>query len=128
MGLLEGIEKKKLPVKKKQHPEATLQSRAMAWFYKNFPDCMFISTHNESAYKAKEKYKRTGLYIGVADVICIMQGKVLFIEFKAPKPHSSYVSREQKDFENKVKWLIGEDCHLYCYSLEQFQDFINSHK
>lgn len=113
--------------KRKQHPEAELQHSAMVWFYGQYPDYCFISTHNESAYRAKEKYKYAGLYIGVADVIIIIPNKVLFIEFKAPKPHTSHISREQKDFEHKVKWLIDEECHLYCYDLNQFKDFINYH-
>lgn len=110
--------------KKKEHPEADLQHKAMEWFYSQYPDYCFISTHNESAYKSKEKYKYTGLYIGVADVIIIIPNKVLFIEFKAPKPHTSHISREQKDFEHKVKWLISNDSHLYCYDLETFKEFI----
>lgn len=112
---------------KKEAPEYKLQCLANYWFKREYPQYIFASTHNESAYRAKDKYERSGMYKGIPDVFLIIDNEVLFVEFKAPKPHTSRISEDQKATEQKIKRLLGDDKHLYCYSIDEFKDFVNQH-
>ena len=76
--------------------------------------CIF-SVPNEAGYKNKQ-FVSTGLLPGVSDVIVVLPGKVLFLEFKTATGRQS---EKQKDFEEIVTNL-GHDYFI----VRNFEGFI----
>lgn len=109
--------------------ENKIQSESVKWFTNNYclkhhnPQCQIFSVPNEAiqkmAWKQISSFKAMGLKSGVSDVIVLMPGKVLFIEFKAAKGTQT---AKQRDFQQAVETL-GFEYHI-CRSLEQFQKII----
>ena len=75
-------------------------------FYLLCRDGLFVSSHNESAYKRKDYFIKSGLVTGFPDVTVILpNSKILFVEFKAPKPHTARLSLEQRQIGEKLNKL-----------------------
>ena len=109
--------------------ESSIQSSAVQWFTNNYclkhhnPKFVIFSVPNEAiqkmAWKQINIFKAMGLKSGVSDVIVLLEGKVLFVEFKTEKGTQT---DKQKDFQQAVETL-GFDYHI-CRSLEEFQKII----
>lgn len=88
------------------HPEYDLQCQCKQLFYLLCRDGLFVSSHNESAYKRKDYFIKSGLVTGFPDVTLLLPNStILFIEFKAPKPHTARLSLEQKQIGERLKKL-----------------------
>ena len=74
-----------------------------------------FSVPNEAGYRNKQ-FVSTGMLPGVSDTIVVLDGKVLFIEFKTA---TGKQSERQKDFEETVKDLG----HPY-FICRNFNDFV----
>lgn len=114
--------------------ESKVQASCVKWFTNNYclkhhsPQCVIFSVPNEAiqkmAWKQISSFKAMGLKSGVSDVIVLMPGKVLFVEFKAEK---GVQTAKQKDFQRAVE-MLGFEYHI-CRSLEDFKIIIkkNTH-
>lgn len=112
--------------------ESKIQAESVKWFTNNYclkhhnPKCVVFSVPNEAiqkmAWKQINTFKAMGLKSGVSDVIVLMEGKVLFIEFKTEK---GVQTPKQRDFQQGVEKL-GFDYHI-CRSLEEFQKIIKKY-
>jgi len=130
----------------KRLSEAQIQALAFRWFTNEYglkhhqPRLSMFSVPNELAMMLRgvlmetrlpqqkidqiisvlsQRMKNMGLLPGVSDTICVLPGKVLFIEFKTETGHQS---DKQKEFQAAV-----QSCHHQyhvCRSLEQFQQII----
>ena len=101
--------------------EYDIQCSCLNWFRETYPQYIMFSVPNESCYRRKQYFEKSGMLKGVSDTIVILPNKVVFIEFKSSK---SYQRPEQRDFENKVS-ILGFSYYV-CRSLEQFKDIISS--
>ena len=111
--------------------ENKIQSSAVQWFTNNYclkhhnPKCIIFSVPNEAiqkmAWKQINTFKAMGLKSGVSDVIVLLEGKVLFVEFKTEKGAQS---DNQKRFQEDVQ-ALGFEYHI-CRSLEGFQELVIS--
>ena len=111
--------------------EAKIQAESVKWFTNNFclkhhnPKFICFSVPNEAiqkmAWQQINTFKAMGLKSGVSDVIVLLEGKVLFVEFKAAKGAQT---PKQKSFQEDVQTL-GFEYHI-CRSLEDFQDLVSS--
>ena len=109
--------------------ESSIQSSAVQWFTNNYclkhhnPQYICFSVPNEAiqkmAWQQINTFKAMGLKAGVSDVIVLLEGKVLFIEFKAAKGAQT---PKQKSFQDAVQNL-GFEYHI-CRSLEDFKKII----
>lgn len=101
------------------HPEYDLQCQCKQLFYLLCRDGLFVSSHNESAYKRKDYFIKSGLVTGFPDVTLLLpNSKIVFIEFKAPKPHTARLSLEQKQIGERLKKLGFE-----YYVIRDFDEF-----
>lgn len=109
--------------------ENKIQAESVKWFTNNYclkhhdPQCAIFSVPNEAiqkmAWKQINTFKAMGLKAGVSDVIVLLPGKVLFVEFKAEKGAQT---AKQRDFQQVVE-ALGFEYHI-CRSLEEFQKII----
>ena len=109
--------------------EAQVQASCVKWFTNNYclkhhePQCQIFSVPNEAiqkmAWKQISSFKAMGLKSGVSDVIVLMPGKVLFVEFKSAKGAQT---PKQRDFQQAVE-MLGLDYHI-CRSVDQFKKII----
>lgn len=86
--------------KPKKHPERDLQIECINWFRNHYKNALIFSIPNEFARKEMEAAKPMGLLKGASDIIIVINGKVLFIEFKSD---TGTLTREQKTFQHKVE-------------------------
>lgn len=72
------------PEDRAKWPEAYRQAAFVAWIRKNNPDMVVFSIANEAKRStfAGQRMKRTGLTPGMADIACLWDGGMAFIEFK----------------------------------------------
>ena len=111
--------------------ENKIQSSAVKWFTNNYclkhhnPKFVIFSVPNEAiqkmAWQQINTFKAMGLKSGVSDVIVLLEGKVLFVEFKAAKGAQN---DNQKRFQEDVQ-ALGFEYHI-CRSLEDFQELVIS--
>ena len=100
--------------------EAEIQQECIVYFRNKYcrkgldPRYCIFSVPNEAGYKNKQ-FVSTGLLPGVSDVIAVLPGKVLFLEFKTATGRQS---EKQKDFEETVK-ALGHD-YFICRNFEEF--------
>lgn len=111
--------------------EHNIQVACVEWFRYQFPQLVLFAVPNggERAKRtvrtrtgaiatyapAAVKLKQEGALAGVADLVAVGYGKVLFIEMKTPKGTQQDT---QKEFERKVTKL-GHEYHV-CRSVEDF--------
>lgn len=110
--------------------ESSIQSSAVQWFTNNYclkhhnPKFLCFSVPNEAiqkmAWQQINTFKAMGLKSGVSDVIVLLEGKVLFVEFKAEKGAQS---DNQKRFQEDVQ-ALGFEYHI-CRSLEDFKELVS---
>lgn len=106
----------------KKVSESSIQAQCFVWFNNNFclknqqNRAIMFSVPNESTV-TQQKFVNTGLLRGVSDTIIVLNGKVLFVEFKT---ETGRQSEFQKDFQSRVENLGHE--YLLIRSLTQFQD------
>ncbi len=96
------------PRKKASHPEAALQKRIVQFLLMN--DAFYFSIPNESKRSVVmgAHMKQMGLIPGAADLGVVVDGKIHFLEVKAP---DGVQSASQRDFQarcvlNKVPYAI----------------------
>lgn len=99
--------------------EYKLQQGCVKWFRLQYPQYLLWSTPNEACWKNKNYFEQIGLMAGVADLICVLPNKVLFIEMKAKKGRQSL---EQKQFQQRIETL-GFEYHLI-RDFDEFQTLI----
>ena len=104
----------------KQGAEYSLQQACVKWFRLQYPNYLCFSCPNEACYKNTTYFTNIGLLRGVADLICVLPNKVLFIELKSKTGRQSI---EQKQFMEKVEGL-GFEYHLI-RNIEDFIELIN---
>lgn len=97
----------------KNKSEFTIQVEIIAYCRKNNITC--FSVPNE-ATRNNSKYIKSGVMAGVSDLICLVNGKTLFIELKDYKGKQS---EKQKEFE-KIVSLQGFKYYVV-KSLEEFK-------
>ena len=96
--------------------EFTIQVEIVDYCRKNNIIC--FSVPNE-ATRNNSKYIKSGVLAGVTDLICINNGKVLFVEIKDYKGKQS---DKQKDFE---KLIISNDLNYFLVrSLDEFKKIV----
>jgi hypothetical protein len=103
--------------------ESAIQQSIVIWFRNNYclkhhnPRCAIFSVPNERKnVQELTRMKATGLLSGVADLICIIPNKVIFLELKT---QIGKQSENQKEFEKTVT-ALGFEYHVI-RSLEEFQ-------
>lgn len=111
--MMESTKKRKKP----RHIESDIQVACVSWFRMAYPEYLCFSVPNGGSRNAIEaaNLKREGALAGVADLIIVIQSKVIFIEMKASKGRQS---ERQQAFEKKVK-ALGFD-YIICRSLNDF--------
>ena len=108
----------------KKVSESSIQAQCYVWFNNNYclksheNRAVMFSVPNESNSQ-QQKFVNIGLLRGVSDTIIVLQGKVLFVEFKTEK---GYQSEFQKDFQERVTKLGHE--YYVIRSLDQFKQLI----
>ena len=88
--------------KRSELPEAKLQIAAVEWLKEKMPELVVIATHNESAWKRVNFFKKMGMLPGASDLIIIGLEQVIFVEFKSP---TGRLSKDQIAFKMKVESL-----------------------
>lgn len=95
----------------KKQTEESLQATCVRWFNNNYclkshnPRHLIFAVPNGGSRNAIEakNMKASGILAGVADLIVVQQGRVLFIELK--NGDKGVQSRAQKEFEQRVTAL-----------------------
>lgn len=111
--------------------EHNIQVACVTWFRYQFPNLVCFAVPNGSKRPKKTvrtktgtiatyspaavKLKEEGALAGVADLVLVGMGKVVFVEMKTPKGTQQDT---QKEFQRKVQRL-GHEYHI-CRSLEDF--------
>ena len=106
------------------------------WFKYQFPQYVIFAVPNggkrqhRTVYRngvavtysaVAQKLKEEGALAGVADLVIVASGKVVFVEMKTPKGRQQDT---QKEFERKVTRL-GHPYYV-CHSLEEFMQSVKS--
>jgi hypothetical protein len=100
--------------------EFTIQVEIVDYCRKNNIIC--FSVPNE-ATRNNSKYIKSGVLAGVSDLICINDGKVLFIELKDYKGKQS---DKQKEFE---KSIISQGLNYFLVrTIDEFKKIVYLHK
>lgn len=96
-----------------------IQCKCVEWFRSKYPHYVLFSTMNNTASARWKYYEKSGLYRGVADLILVADGKVLFINIQQNyAPQSAY----QNKFADKVQSLGYPFRTVRC--LETFQECV----
>lgn len=106
----------------KKKSESAIQQSIVVWYRNNnlTTDNLIFSVPNESSNAREQMYKKSiGMLSGVSDLICIHNGKVLFIEVKDDKGKQS---DNQRKFEQKII-ANGFEYHVV-RSLDEFKPLI----
>lgn len=103
--------------KKPRHIESDIQVACVSWFRMSYPQYLCFSVPNGGSRNAIEaaNLKREGALAGVADMLVLIHGHILFVEMKTATGRQS---EHQKNFEGKVRSL-GFD-YVICRSLKEF--------
>lgn len=101
--------------------ELQMQATYSQWFWNTFPaERGMLHNNDNNSYNSIEgaRKKAIGVVKGVSDFELILDGHVIFIEFKLPGQKQK---PEQEDFERKVT----ERGHIYIifYSFVEARDF-----
>lgn len=88
--------------KKAAHPESALQKKIVQFLLMN--DCFYFSIPNEGqrSIVMGAHLKQMGLYPGIADLGVVVDGKIHFLEVKAP---DGVQSASQRDFQARCLML-----------------------
>lgn len=103
----------------KQGEEWHLQSACIKWFRLQYPQWMMFSVPMEAIWKNKNYFEGSGAMSGVSDTIILMDGRVLFVEFKSRYGRQSPV---QVNFQKDVERLGFE--YKVIKSFDEFQQYI----
>lgn len=100
-----------------KHEESKIQQSAVMWFKLQFPHLVIFAVPNGGTRNKVEAaiMKSEGILAGVADLVLVGMGKVVFVEMKTPKGTQQDT---QKEFQRKVQRL-GHEYHI-CRSIEDF--------
>lgn len=104
----------------KKGEEYETQEAAVKYMRLKYPDYLCFSVPNESCWRNKNYFSALGMMPGVSDLIVVLPGKILFVEFKSKIGRQSV---EQKAFMQKVE-ALGFNYHLV-RSLDDFMELIN---
>lgn len=101
-----------------RHLEGDIQEACVNWFRYAYPNYIIFSVPNGGTRNSREavQLRREGALAGVADLIIVTEGAVLFVEMKTK--HNKQ-QETQKVFQSNVERLG----HTYsvCHSLSEFQ-------
>lgn len=114
--------------------EESIQAVCVAWFRSHYGDdyeLVMINNEGKRTQAQRARLSRMGLCKGASDIFLVLNGKVVFVEFKTP-PTQTYnpktkrmnkkaggkQSPEQKAFQNKVEknnhtYLLIDDFHEF---------------
>ena len=106
----------------KQKKESKIQQEIVIWYRNNNLNSnnIIFSVPNEGKSATEQMYKKaTGMLSGVSDLICINNGKILFIECK---------DETGKQRENQMKFQKKIESNGYKYylvrTLEEFKTIL----
>lgn len=106
-----------------RHIESDIQRECVRLFRLFYPKCMIFSVPNGGSRNAREAaiLNAEGVLPGVSDLIAIAQGRILFVEMKAPNGRQSM---HQKHFQERIEQLGFHYC--VCHSVYEFLDVVKA--
>ena len=112
------LAKEKKQPQRHRHIEGDIQEACVRWFRLAYPRYLIFSVPNGGTRNAREavQLKREGALAGVADLIIVIEGAVLFVEMKTK--HNKQ-QESQKQFQEAVERLGHQ--YAVCHSLQEFQ-------
>ena len=110
------------PRKRPRHIESDIQIECVRQFRLFFPRYLIFSVPNGGSRSAKEAaiLSAEGVMPGVSDLIVVVDGRVLFIEMKAPNGRQS---RYQREFQERIEVLGFE--YRICHSVAEFMETVS---
>ena len=107
------------------HPESSFQIAAVRMLRANGYYCFSVPNGQRLERTRAKIAVAEGLLAGVSDIIILLRGRLLCVEFKNPTGKWKQ-SADQKAFENKVRQL-GHDYAIW-HSWAQVEAFINENR
>lgn len=106
-----------------RHIESEIQISCVRLFRLFYPAYLIFSVPNGGARNSREAaiLSAEGVVPGVADLIVVADGKILFVEMKSPKGRQSAY---QKVFQKNVERLGFS--YVVCHSVHEFHAAIRS--
>lgn len=103
---------------KHRQMEAHIQTACVNWYRLSYPKCLIFAVPNGGSRNKIEaaNLKREGALAGVADLILLAEGKVLFVEMKTMKGRQT---EKQKLFQRNVERLGFQ--YVVCRSFDEFR-------
>lgn len=107
--------------KRPKHIESGIQIECIKLFRLYYPKYLIFSVPNGGARNAREAaiLSAEGVVPGVSDLIAVADGKILFIEMKAPKGRQSGY---QKAFQAAIERLGFQ--YRICHSVTEFDAIV----
>lgn len=104
-----------------RHIESDIQIECVKLFRLFYPKYMIFSVPNGGARSSIEAaiLSAEGVMPGLSDLIAVAEGKILFIEMKAPQGRQS---RYQREFQVKVEKLGFQ--YRICRSVADFEETV----
>ena len=98
--------------------EARIQTACVNWYRLSYPKFLIFAVPNGGSRNKIEaaNLKREGALAGVADLILLAEGKVLFVEMKTMKGRQT---ERQKLFQHNVERLGFQ--YVVCRSFDEFR-------
>jgi hypothetical protein len=114
--------------------EDRLQQEIVMWFHNSYPQyrgllfsvpngLMILNEKGEKNWTMIKRFKRTGMWSGVSDLILLFSGRAYLMELKRPDGKNGQ-SKDQLDWQEKVE-LQGFDYKLFNDLLEM-KEFITN--
>ena len=101
-----------------RHKEGDIQEACVNWFRYAYPNYVIFSVPNGGTRNVREaaQLKKEGALAGVADLIIVIEGAVLFVEMKTK-------GNKQQDSQILFQMKIERLGHTYvvCHNLQEFQ-------
>ena len=101
-----------------RHIEGDIQEACVKWFRYAYPNYIIFAVPNGGTRNGREavQLKREGALAGVADLVIVIEGAVLFVEMKTK---NNKQQESQKVFQKNVERLRHQ--YVVCHSLQEFQ-------
>ncbi|SEA79970.1 VRR-NUC domain-containing protein [Prevotella sp. tc2-28] len=111
------LAKEKKP-QRHRHLEGDIQEACVKYFRYAYPNYIIFSVPNGGTRNSREavQLKREGALAGVADLVVVIEGAVLFVEMKTK---NNKQQESQKVFQKNVERLGHQ--YSVCHSLQEFQ-------
>jgi len=100
-----------------RHIEGDIQEACVNWFRLSYPNYVVFAVPNGGTRNSREaiQLKREGALAGVADLVIVIEGAVLFVEMKT---EYNKQQETQKIFQKNVERLGHK--YVVCHSLREF--------